>query len=191
MKGTIYRIISISHPEIQYVGSTGDTTAKRWWQHKNHYKLWKDGKRKDTVSIYPYFEEYGIADFRMILIKEYEVIDKQHLSSYEQMYINRIKCVNKVNPWTVGTSNCKWLKKEYRRLHYLKNQEHIKQKAKIHQAENREHREQYLKEYQAANKATIKAKRSVKIQCACGSLISKQSKTQHEKSAKHKAFIAL
>ena len=111
LTGTIYRIASLSHPEIQYVGSTFSNLRSRWQNHKRDYNKYKNGNKRNTTTIYKFFEKYGINDFKIILIKKYTVCDKNHLSSYEQLWMNRIDCVNKCNPWHVSSSNCTWLKK--------------------------------------------------------------------------------
>ena len=51
--------------------------------------------------------------------------------------------------------------------------------------DNREH----IKEYYEANKAAIQAKKSQKFTCPCGGKYTKENKTKHEESIKHKQFI--
>jgi len=215
MKGFIYRIVSLSHPEIQYIGSSTTTIAKRWYIHKIDYEKGLKCK-KHTISIYPYFQEYGIDDFKLILIKYYEVVDKKHLSSYEQLYINRCKCVNKVNPWSVSSNNCKWIEKEYRRLYgennkeaistnkkkyYINNVEEIlverkdyyqnnKEKIANNHIEYRQNNKELIafknKEYNNKNKEAIALKTKEKIQCLCGVFIVRTSKSRHILTDKHK-----
>ena len=98
INGHIYRIICLIHPKIQYVGSTFNELRHRWQSHKSDYKKYLNGGRE--CAIYPYFEQYGIENFKMIKIKDYIVYaenkkDHKHLSAYEQLWINKLKCVNK------------------------------------------------------------------------------------------------
>ena len=170
MKGKIYRIICNSHPEIQYVGSTLNALSKRWVQHKGYWKNWVEGKYKTTCSIYEYFSKYGIDDFQIILIKNYEVVDKQHLSSYEQLYINKIKCINKNNPWGVSTETCKWLHREYDRVNYQG---------------KKELKNQYVKDYYKLNTDKVKARQAKRVVCACGVEYAYGSRSSHNKSKFH------
>lgn len=83
---SVYKIIHIQS-DIVYVGSTMSRELKhRWKSHKN---------RKNGTSIQPYFEEFGIENFRIIKIKEYKVVDNKHLRAYEQLWMNKLQCVNK------------------------------------------------------------------------------------------------
>jgi len=89
LQGHIYIIKSYSHPECEYVGSTFKTLESRWGLHKSKYLRWLEGKN-ELISIFPFFNKWGISDFHIILVKSYMVCDRQHLSSYEQLWKNRI-----------------------------------------------------------------------------------------------------
>ena len=98
-KGTVYRIICLIDPKIQYIGSTFNELRWRWQSHKRDYKQYLKNLHSE-VAIYPYFKELGIENFKMIKIKDYIVYrenqkDHKHLSAYEQLWINKLKCVNK------------------------------------------------------------------------------------------------
>jgi hypothetical protein len=170
MKGKIYRIVCNSHPSIQYVGSTCNMLAKRWHQHKLSWQEWKDGKHKTPCSIYDYFSKYGIYDFQIILIKEYDVVDRQHLSSYEQLYINAITCVNKTNPWSVSIENCKWLNKEYQKNYSEKHKDKKRQNAN----------ENYKN-----NKQLVLDRHAKKIICSCSKEYTYGHKSRHLKTHFH------
>ena len=97
-KATVYRIVCLSHPEVQYVGSTFNKLRHRWATHKCMFKRWLEGKGR-CVSIYPYYKQYGIENFKLIKIKDYRVCaehkkDRRHLDVYEQLWINKLNCVN-------------------------------------------------------------------------------------------------
>lgn len=98
VRGTIYRIICIPEPTIQYVGETYDELRYRWQRHKIQYTRYLKGNYR-TVAIFPYFTQYGIENFKIIKIKDYIVYrenekDHKHLMAYEQLWINKLKCVN-------------------------------------------------------------------------------------------------
>ena len=95
-KGHIYRIVSISHPEIQWVGATYNQLRHRFTEYKQSFQTWKVENRRCRLfkPIYPYMLKYGCSDFRIILIKSYTVYDRKHLNMYKQLWINRITCIN-------------------------------------------------------------------------------------------------
>ncbi|GMF27620.1 unnamed protein product [Phytophthora lilii] len=99
MIGHIYRIIHLES-DIQYVGSTFNGPRKRWQQHKKHYREWLSDKHRG-MAIYQYFHQHGIDTFKLILIKTYEVEDRTHLEAYEKLWINKLNCVNKNNPFRI------------------------------------------------------------------------------------------
>ena len=90
MLGKIYKIIH-NQSNICYVGSTCNELRQRWQEHKRH----STNEKVRKLSIYKYFEQYGIENFKIILIKEYEVIDRKHLEAYEQLWISKLKAINK------------------------------------------------------------------------------------------------
>ena len=101
-KGTVYRIICINDPKIQYIGSTFNELRWRWQSHKDKYKQYLKGGK--FISIYKYFTKYGLDNFKIIKIKDYLVYrenqrDHKHLSVYETLWCNKIKCINKYIPF--------------------------------------------------------------------------------------------
>jgi hypothetical protein len=93
--GRIYRIIH-NQSNICYVGSTIKTLKTRWSGHKKSFETYLK-TNKNPASIYPFFKKYGIENFTIILIKEYEILDRKHLLVYEQIWINKLKPVNKTS----------------------------------------------------------------------------------------------
>lgn len=81
--GKIYKIIH-TQSNICYIGSTFNTLRDRFRKHCLSSKC----------VISEYFEKYGKDNFKIILIKEYNVIDRVHLEAYEQLWINKLKCIN-------------------------------------------------------------------------------------------------
>lgn len=137
MLGIVYRIICLIDPAINYIGSTSSPLRFRWQEHKKDYKKWKGENRgKSGCSIYKYFELYGIEKFKILPIKEYEVIDRFHLRAYEQLWINRTNCVNSLSAFAIK----KLTKRKYGKLEeicscgatYLKNNSSRHKQSKKH-----------------------------------------------------------
>jgi hypothetical protein len=162
--GIIYRIEYNENPEIRYIGSTFNSLTYRWRDHKKHYKKYLNGKHGE-LAIYPYFKQYGIEKFTIIKIKEYQVCDRQHLEMYETLYINKMKCVNKCNPFSIKKLYMKQYNKENRDKILLQkkqyreaNKEVINQKNKEYREANKEVITQYKKQYHEANKEILNQK---------------------------------
>jgi len=156
-KGHIYIITCCVNPKIYYIGSTYDKLKQRWTNHKTHYK----NKRQD-ISIFEYFDKYGLEKFSIHLLKSYDVYrvnhnDHKHLQAYEQLWINKLKgCCNKRAAFQP-------LKKKQKKEYYEVNKEYYKQYRKEYRENNRdkikeyyevnkEKRKQYQKEYDEINK---------------------------------------
>ena len=157
--GSIYRIICQQDPDIQYIGSTFMELRHRFLCHKKGYVKYLKGIG-DNISIFPYFDKYGVDDFKIILIKKYLVYrehqkDRRHLCVYEQLWMNKIKCVNKINSIPLP----KFLKKIQKREYQIKNAEYIKAR---------------IGEY---------------YKCECGMNVQRGWKSGHEKTQKHKEYI--
>lgn len=179
MIGRIYKIVH-AQSDIIYVGMTTTSLAKRWYSHKSDYD--KDNHSK--ISIYPLMKQHGIDQFKIMLVKEYEVIDKNHLKVYETLWINKLKCINKVpsfNPMS---------KKQQDHSYYLRNREERCAKVKAYAAANKDVIKERNKAYREKNKESIKAKKAEKIQCECGGSWSKgHGFARHQKTMKHQSYL--
>jgi len=78
------------------VGST-ENLKIRWGKHKCNYRVWLNSKGQ-SYTIYPYFKKFGIENFKCEIIKEYVVCDNNGKNAWEQLWINKLKCVNKNFP---------------------------------------------------------------------------------------------
>jgi hypothetical protein len=166
--GRVYKIIH-NQSDIVYIGSTKNELRYRWKEHKKSFQKWVTDKEKQgTCSIYPYFEKYGTESFKIILVKEYEVCDKKHLEAKEQLWINKLRCINQRNllplPTKVQQKN-KYLKK---RDHYLSKQ----------------------KNYRETHEEQIKNKKTLKTFCDCGANVLKDGLARHKRSKKHQESIS-
>jgi group I intron endonuclease len=117
--GKVYKIICSQSNDV-YIGSTFNTLRDRWMDHKNRYRVYQKNKSRN-MSIHTYFDKYGIDNFKIILIKEYEVVDRKHLESKEQLWINKLKNINiqsAFNPMRNNKLSKNERLKQYRYLTY-------------------------------------------------------------------------
>ena len=177
MIGRIYKIMCKEDKDFIYIGSTILSLNKRWNKHKSDYKRWKEGKKKNNISTHEYYDKYNIENFSIELIKEYKVCDEKHLKVYEQLWINKSKCVNIINSFHITYLS----QKEYRE----KNKEVISKKKKKYNEKNKEVISKKNKEYREKNKKVISKKKKVKITCKCGSIVRKDNLSIHKKTKKH------
>jgi hypothetical protein len=196
MKGIIYQIFIESHPNIHYIGSTTRSLRCRWKEHKSRFK-------QDTdVSIYPYFEQLGIENFQIRVLKEYDVIDKQHLKAYEQLWISKLHPVN-IQKNLIRTEH---MARCYKKTYYEKNfdvlrekqrtyreskKESIKDYHRIYQENNRESIREQRRTYRENNKELIREQQKKKFICPCNQNkeISFYQKARHEQSIKHQKYL--
>ena len=159
--GKVYRIICLCDPKIQYIGSTFNELRQRWTGHKTFYKRWQNGNPKSCISIFPYFEKYGIKNFKIVLIKEYMCFaennrDHKHLSTFEQLFINRTKCVNKINAFRI-----EWLAKPEIKDQQILYRDNNKDKIKIYNRMYRENNKEIIILYNENNKGKIREQRKL------------------------------
>jgi len=157
--GTVYKIICSLDENTVYIGSTFNQPRHRWQQHKNNYKRYLDGKERRSVSIYPYFQKYGIENFKIIRIKQYECYrehnkDLKHLHAYEQLWINKTRCVNMISAFSIPI-----VAKEYQKKYYENNREKNKEYQKEYRENNRDKILEYQKEWRINNREEILKKK--------------------------------
>lgn len=111
----IGRIYKIYYNDIVYIGSTIKTLRRRLSYHKSDYKRYLN-KKRDNIAIFEYFTQHGVDNFKIELIKEYEVCDKKHLSVYEQLWMNKLKNVNTNKAFRIRKLYDKKHHKEYNKL---------------------------------------------------------------------------
>lgn len=162
--GRVYKIIH-TQSNICYVGSTFNTIRDRFHCHQTGFRFWESGKGKHEITIYPFFKQYGIDQFKMVLIKEYQVCDKEHLRVYEQLWINKLKPINKMNPFHIKYLSKKQYRadhaeeiKEYQHDYRIENREKLLKKQEQYRAEHKEQIVDGKKKYYANNDEKVKAK---------------------------------
>lgn len=192
--GIVYQIYYNDDPSIHYIGSSLNDINKRWDYHRQDYNKYLNSEKKPASTIYPYFQELGIENFTIVELKKYKVTDVNHLKMYEQLHINKLKPVNRINPFNILADVDK---KNYSRKHY---QEHKQEKAeygKKRYQENKEYFDNYveenrdrIKEYKAQHyqknkeKQLEKAKETMVCEL-CNTEFRKAGRARHEKSKTH------
>ncbi|GMF60622.1 unnamed protein product [Phytophthora fragariaefolia] len=193
--GRIYKILSTQSDHV-YVGSTFNTIRDRFHQHKEDYSKWLNGKHGE-VSIYSYFKQFGVDNFKMILIKEYEVVDRTHLEAYETMWMSKLTCVNKVIPFRIPKLSDK-AKYERNKEHILNranqyreiHRDAINEQKRVRYHANKERLNRQSREYHEANKQRLNAKKKEKITCGCGTTHTHGVLARHLRTAKHQQWQA-
>ena len=183
MIGRIYKIVHLQS-DVYYIGMTINSLSKRWSSYKADYN--KDNYSK--VSIYPYMIKYGFENFKILLIKEYNVVDKQHLKVFETLWINKLNPINKVasfNPLFKGT-----FKKRYYANYYEINKDSIKEKVRKYANDNKDKIRERGVLYREKNNEIIKAKKGERFNCKCGGSWNKgHGFNRHFKTKKHQDFL--
>lgn len=169
MRGYVYKIES-DCKSICYIGSTTQTLKNRF----------KDHLRQMNCSISQFFinPNYSFSN-GCELLKSYDVVDIRHLNAYEQLYINKISCINK----HAALQLCRvFQRREYSKLYRELNP----YKARDYHEMNKEPINARKREYYTNNKDIINAKRaSVRLTCECGISIRKADITKHVKTKRH------
>ena len=163
--GKVYKITSMSRPDLVYIGSTTLPLRKRFSEHQSNYKSYlKTGKKYITS-----FKVMEIGDAYIELLEDFSCSSKQQLNSREKFHITNNICVNKLSP--INTI-----------------EENKEMKAKINQRWYQDNHDKILKqqkEYRQENKDKI----NEKIKCECNGHYTRQSKSKHEKTKKHTNFL--
>jgi Uri superfamily endonuclease len=148
--GRIYKIIPREGSEV-YIGSTFNTVSDRFKNHRSDFKKYLKNKEKNRITVHYIFQKYGVDNCVAVLIKEYEVEDRRHLSVYELLWIKKLGAINKNEP--CGTLLLKEQVRQLQKKKKVENPELIKQQKRLFYLK---HIEKY-KDYYARNKGRIKA----------------------------------
>ena len=137
--GRVYKICTDEkYTDECYIGSTFHSLEHRFVRHKT-----------DLCSSSILFQKFGYENCHIELIKEYDVLDREHLEVYETLWINkyRNKCVNKLTPFCI--------KKLWEKAYYEANKDAILEKKKARDEANRDVILEKAKAYREANKPAI------------------------------------
>jgi hypothetical protein len=169
--GRVYKIVCDETDFGEcYIGSTFDSLANRLGGHKSEYKKWKEGRKEAKTTSYKLFEKYGVGNCEIVLIKEYEVLDRRHLEVYETLWIYKLKTINKNNP--VGgllkrQQDQRWREenkeeiKLYMKEYYEENKEAFSLRNKDYRETHKEELKLYHKDYYEKNKGKMLSQQKV------------------------------
>jgi hypothetical protein len=188
--GKIYQIVSFSHPDLIYYGSTIQTLSMRFAGHRRDTKKENSNSSKQIICF---------DDAKILLIENYPCNSKEELTKKEAEYIITNECVNKLIPCRTckeWREDNKDIIKEKAKKHYQVKKEDFKKYRednkevnkvyfKKYREDNKESKNEYNKKYREGNKENISKKNAEIIKCECGLDITKGSKSRHIKSKIH------
>ena len=207
-KGKIYQIVDVGFNKC-YIGSTTESLSRRMARHREHYNAYLAGSKRKFERSMMLFDEFGVDNCRIFLIKNFACNDRQELEREEGREIleNLDKCVNKN---VVGRT---------RKEHYYENQERLLQEKKKHRIDNLQKYKEKDKRYAEKNKDKISARRKEAYQenkeeinernkqnyqknrekylayqrqpfhCQCGTTCVLNVKARHFRSKKHQDWL--
>ena len=200
--GKIYKVVDKSY-EMCYIGSTIDTLPNRFKGHKTHYNQYLQGNKLRFTSVFDMFDKYGIENCKIELIEKYPCDDITELQRREGHFIKTTDCINKNiagrsaseryndNPdyykeksKTYYNNNKDGKIKEYIEEHW----EHLCEIKRQNYYNKKDYYREQNKEYLERNADKVYARRSKKITCECGAVISYGYKSQHLKTKAHQEF---
>lgn len=202
----IYKIFDKDTNEC-YIGSTIQTLEQRLYYHEHGYK-----NNRSYVSS---FEILKNNNYNIEPIEEVKCENNEELRIREQYHIDLNDCVNKANAFGLNKENQEKRMTQYRienkekikqyriknkekykendRQYYIDNKEKLKNNVKQYVKNNKEKVKEKYKEYYVNNKEKIKEYKKKwnkeKILCECGIELLKSSKSNHEKTNKHKQLM--
>ena len=158
------KIYKLTNGNYHYYGSTTQQLHRRLTLHKQ--------LRYSSKVLYEGENEVVIE-----LVENYPCDTKKELFEKERWYIENNECVNNNIPGRT--------KKEYRETY----KERDKIKHKEWSLKNKDKQKENNKKWCLANPDRVKERRTAKMECECGSIINKYSKSVHIKSLKHKKYL--
>ena len=161
--------------EFIYYGSTCSPLCKRMALHR-----W-DFRNNNGCSSRQVFDNYGLENCHIELIKAFPCQSRAELEAEEFSYIRANSCVNKH-----GRGRDIERKKKYIEEHKDEIAEKAKQYREHHKAEIAEKKKKYREDH----KAELAEKRQTKITCECGAIISKSCIAKHRRTKIHKEYLS-
>lgn len=195
MIGSIYRL-SCATSKLFYIGATKFSLKRRFSTHKALYK-------RDELNpiLTKWFDDCGIENIKIELIRAYECVDLKHLHAKETLWINKFGMKNLINQRL--SFQCVSNKERYHQ-YYWKNRDAQVQKAiKYYYDHHEAIRQKYkddpsaqlvrVKNWIAKNKERhvflIKRWQKGSFTCECGKELKNGSRYSHHRSKKHIQYL--
>ena len=182
-KGKVYKIV-VDTDEIYlpYVGSSCQELSQRMTDHRDKYKCWKNGGTK--CYSFDLFDRFGVENCKIILLEEYPCDSRMKLLMKEREWFDKMECCNKAKPFATKEE-----RKKYNKKYCDEHKEEIIEQTKIYRKNHKEQIAERNKIYYEKHKEEIAKKKKINLECNCGSIITRQYKTQHERSQKHQNWL--
>ena len=169
--GKIYMITDIAMTK-KYIGSTTESLKKRFERHRSKYQEYLRGGADNTRS-YWLFDEFGVANCKILLIKNFPCNSREELEREEGNIIKGEDCINRV---IAGRT---------RKEHYKDEKDYICFQKKIYRELHPEKRQdEGRKRYEKIKHILLE-----KHLCGCGKYYTFEHKKRHEKSQKHQNYL--
>ena len=167
----------------EYVGKSGDFTARQ----ANHKSKCNNN---NNSSEYEYHfkvcvfirENGGYDDWHFEILETANLEDEKAAATLERYWIETLKpTLNKNLPGLTPEERTEY-KRVYNRIRHKKNMEDPEYRKKMYETSKKRREDPELKKKDEANKKE-------KMTCICGVIHSRNGKSEHLKSLKHKKFV--
>jgi hypothetical protein len=166
--GKIYTIRCKNNNNLIYVGSTTQSLAKRWGEHKPR----GNNVKYQNMILYKTING-NWDDWHIELYEECPCENKEQLNRRE---VEIIREIGTLNSTIAGRTQ-----KEY----YENNAEKIKEQIRLYRENNKEKKREQEKLYRENNKDKHNEKSRERITCECGCIIRRSDISTHKKTQKH------
>ena len=180
----IYRLRS-NNPLIEekYIGHSGDFTARKY-SHKNRSNNNKNSSEKEYhYEVYKFIRENGgFDDWHFEILETANLEDEDEAANLERYWIEKLEPSLNIKLPAQTPEELAEYKRKYNRIRQRKKMEDPEYRKKKYEATKKRSEDPEVKKKDAE-------KANEKITCVCGAIHSRQGKSQHLKSDKHKEFI--
>ena len=186
INSVIYKIfIKNELSPLIYIGSSKNGIQERLWGHKSDYNKWKSGE-KHWISIFKLFEEFGIDNCDIEVLREVQANSKKELELAEAEEIEKIPNENLVNKICPRYENIEDHKKQYHKeYHQQHREEHL---ATMKAYRETDENKQKKKEYREMNKDKINEQKRAAYQKNREKILSQQKEYAAGKKEELKAY---
>ena len=190
----IYKICC-KDPNIKdvYIGSTCNLIRRRA-EHKSYCYNKKNSKY--ILPVYRFIRDHGGWDNWIVLkIKDTPCDNKDELRLKEREEFEKIgaKLNSQYPQRSAKEYNSSPETKEQSKKWYIEHKEEILEKMKVKYNENKEEFIEKVKKYNEKNREKIlenqREKGKEKVECPCGSVVSRSNLSKHKKSLKHQNYL--